>query len=281
VLAIGLALGTSLCYGIANYLGPLQTRRLPLGAVLVGNAGTALLVSIGLVLVAGEALPDTGAIAVGLAAGVANLAGLILYFRAAALGSLSIAAPIGATGAVIPVAVGLASGERPSLLQLAGIPLAVAGVALAARPAGGSARAPVPGARLSVVLALLAAVAFGAFLALFAEASSSGVAWAVLLSRVAIVSLLLVGLGVAGQAITLPPRQLPGVALAGLLLVVGTTLFAEASTRGLLSLVSVIATLFPIVTVTLALVLLGERLGRVQAFGVVGALAGVALIAGG
>ncbi len=278
MLAIGLALGTSLCYGLANYLGPLQTRRLPLGAVLVGNAGTALVVSIVLVLVAGEGRPDAGAVAIGLAAGVANLAGLVFYFRAAALGSLSIAAPIGATGAVIPVAVGLASGERPSLLQLGGIPLAVAGVALAARPPGGR---RVPGARLSIVLALLAAASFGAFLALFAEASSSGVAWAVLLSRVAIVSLLLVGLGVAGQAITLPPRQLPGVALAGLLLVVGTTLFAEASTRGLLSLVSVIATLFPIVTVTLALVLLGERLGRVQAFGVVGALAGVALIAGG
>ncbi len=280
MLAVGLALGTALCYGLANYLGPLQARRLPLGAVLVGNAGTALLVSTVLLIVVRDAPPGGAALLLGLAAGCANLAGLVLYFSAGALGSLSIAAPIGATGAVIPVAVGLVEGERPGPLQLVGIPLAILGVALAARPSGAAAERR-PRATLSVVLAVGAAAAFGAFLALFAKASDSGVYWALLDSRVAIVGLLLLGLVSSRQPIVLPPRQLPGVALAGVLLVLGTTLFAEASRRGLLSVVSVVATLFPLVTVTLALVVLKERLGRSQAVGVVAALLGVALIAGG
>jgi uncharacterized membrane protein len=84
-----------------------------------------------------------------------------------------------------------------------------------------------------------------------------------------------------GAARATAPGEVPAIALPGLLLVAGTVLFAEATTRGLLSVVSVIATLFPVVTVTLALLLLDERLNGRQRIGVVAALAGVAAIAAG
>ena len=179
----------------------------------------------------------------------------------------------------MPVLVAIALGERPSLLQLVGIPLAVAGVALAAaRAAPERGTAPV---RSGVGLSVLAALTFGTFLTLFAAASQGGAAPALAISRLAVLVGTVVVLLVARSPVRVPLRAVPTVALPGLLLLVGTAAYGVATGTGLVSVVSVLATLNPVVTVGLAVVVLGERLAPRQQVGVGTALLGVVLLAAG
>ena len=280
MLAVACALGTMACYGLANYLGPLQTRRYGLGGVLLVSQGTSLVLSIVLVLVLTPAVPDGTAILFAAGAGLANALAIGAFYEAAATGAISIAAPVGATGAAVPVVVGLLTGERPDVVQLVGMPLAMIGVVLVARPDTGGERRT-PAALRSLLLAIASAVAFGTFLTLFAKASEDGVAWAVLVSRTGVVALITAAVLGSRQALRVPPSALPRVMLPGGLLFAGTVLFAAATTEGLLSVVSVIATLAPLITVTLALLLLKETLARWQAVGVGLAVLGVVLLAAG
>jgi drug/metabolite transporter (DMT)-like permease len=275
--AVLLALLTAVAYGVANYLGPLLSRRLPLGGVLVVGQATGLLGALVFFAIRGGSTDGTGLL-LGLAAGVANGVALASFYTAAARGPISIVAPIGSTGAVVPVVVSMIQGERPSLLQLVGIPIAIAGVALAAARAAPHPDAdPVAGIGLSI----FAAAAFGTFLAVFAEASHHGATAAVLSSRASLLVCTIAVVAVARLPWRLPRHDLPATALPGLLLVIGTAAFSIATTKGLVSIVSVLATLSPIVTVALAVVLLHERLIGRQRAGVVIALVGVVLLAAG
>src|SRR5689334_9682607 len=105
--AVLLALLTAASYGVANYLGPLLSRRLPLAGVLVIGQAVGVVGGVVLVAVSGFGLPGASGLALGAAAGVANALALASFYRAAALGPISIVAPIGATGAVVPVVVGI------------------------------------------------------------------------------------------------------------------------------------------------------------------------------
>jgi drug/metabolite transporter (DMT)-like permease len=276
--AVLLALLTAASYGVANYLGPLLSRRLPLAGVLVVGQAVGVLGGAALVAVTGFGHPGRSGLLLGAAAGVANALALATFYRAAALGPISIVAPIGATGAVVPVLVGIVGGERPAPLQLVGIPLAVVGVALAAARSAPAADAP---KAAGIGLSLFAAAWFGTFLAVFAAASDRGAPAAVLSSRVA----LLVCTAVTVAALRLPwritRRDVGAAAVPGLLLVVGTIAYGVATTQGLVSVVAVLATLSPVVTVGLAVLVLGERLAGRQRIGVAVALAGVVLLAAG
>lgn len=276
--AVLLALLTALCYGLANYLGALVTRAHPLAGVLlvgqlVGVVGAGVLLA-----VQGGASPGGSALLLGALAGVCNAAALAALYAAAAAGPISIVAPIGATGAVVPVAVALLTGERPALLQLVGIPLAVAGVVLAAARDTGLAVSPAP---RTLLLAAGSALAFGGFLTLFGAASDAGAPEAVFTSRLALVLCTGAVVAVRRLPVRVPRRGLPAVALPGLLLLVGTVSYGIATTQGLVSVVAVLATLAPVVTVALAVVVLGERLAPRQQVGVATALTGVVLLAAG
>lgn len=276
--AVLLALLTAVVWGLANYLGPLLARVHPLGAILLAGQVVGVLGGLLLVAVDGSAVLDGRATAFGIAAGLANGLALLSFYRAAAVGPISVVAPIGATGGVVPVLVAIALGERPSVLQLVGIPLAVLGVALAAARTD-----PVssPAGRSGIGLSLLAALTFGTFLTLFAEASRDGAAAAVLTSRAALLVATVAVLAVGRTSVRVPLRALPRVALPGLLLLVGTAAYGIATGTGLVSVVSVLATLNPVVTVGLAVVVLGERLAPRQQAGVATALLGVVLLAAG
>jgi drug/metabolite transporter (DMT)-like permease len=277
VTAILLALGTALCYGLSNFIGPQISRGLPTMPVIIAGQTVALLVSSIVVLVSGHAEPDATQIGAGLLAGAGNAAGLVLFYLAAANGPLSIVTPIGATGSIVPVLIGLATGDRLSGLGAAGIVLAISGVILAARRVSASAE-DAADMRRTVVLSASSAACFGVFLWAIAPASKAGVFWAVFLSRVSLVTLLVGAALLTSRALRVPGRALPKVALPGVLLFAGTLMYAAATREGLLSVVSVIATLFPVVTVTLALVFLHERLSRTQWVGVAAALSGVVLL---
>ena len=272
-----LALGTALCYGVSNFIGPQLSRDLPTMAVIIAGQTVALTVSAAVVIAHGSGTPDAGEIGAGLLAGLGNASGLALFYAAAATGPLSIITPIGATGAIVPVLIGVATGERVGLLGVAGIVLAIGGVMLAARRVGGSEQEAAD-LRRTVLLAVASAACFGVFLWAIAPASEAGIFWGVMLSRISLVGSLVAGTLLLRRALRVPAADVPKVALPGVLLFAGTLMYAAATQEGLLSVVSVIATLFPVVTVTLALVFLHERLSRMQWAGVGAALTGVVLL---
>jgi len=273
--AIALALGASICWGVGDFLGGFSSRRLPALTVLAvaevtGLAGIAVFVA-----ARGLAPPGWSAVAFAAAAGVAGALGLGALYRGMAVGAMGVVAPISAAAAIIPVAFGLARGERPSGLQLAGIAAALVGVALASREPGETARLAA-----GVGLALVAAVGFGSYIVLIDEAAEASAAWAVLVSR-GTASLAAVSVALAVGRLTLSARALPALAVIGLFDVSANGLLALALNEGLVSLVSVLSSLYPVVTIALARALLGELIGRVQAGGAAIALAGVGLISAG
>jgi drug/metabolite transporter (DMT)-like permease len=277
VTAIFLALGTALCYGVSNFIGPQISRHLPTMSVIIAGQTVALVVSATVVLAHGSGAPGADEIGAGLLAGLGNAGGLALFYLAAASGPLSIITPIGATGAAVPVLIGLASGERLSLLGAAGIVLAMGGVVMAARTVGASDQEAAD-LRRTVLLSIASAACFGVFLWAIAPASESGVFWGVMLSRISLVASLVCGALLLRRALRVPAADVPKVALPGILLFTGTLMYAAATQEGLLSVVSVIATLFPVVTVTLAFLFLHERPSRTQWAGIAAALSGVVLL---
>jgi drug/metabolite transporter (DMT)-like permease len=277
MLAAGLALVASLCYGVSNFVGPVFSRDLPVYSVLIAGQVVALCVSAIVVGVADEPVPDTAVVGAAALAGVGNAWGLIAFYRAAAIGPLSIVTPVGSLGAVVPVLVGVSSGESLGPVKLTGMVLALGGVALAARRPGGPQGAE-PHVRAAALWALSSALGFGLFLTFMAPASDDGVFWAVALSRAALLVVLVAAAWLLAATLRAPLRRLPNVALPGLLLFAGTLAYSSATREGDLSVVSVLGCLFPLVTVTLAFAFLGERLSRAQAAGVAAALTGVVLV---
>lgn len=236
-----------------------------------------LVVVAALVAARGEPPPALPELLPAAGAGTAGLLALAAFYRALAIGTMSIVAPVAATGAVVPVAVGLAAGEAPGELQLVGIAAAVAGVVLASREEDGSAAA----GGEPVALALLAALGFGTFFVGMDSAAEADVLWALLVARSCAVALLVLGMLALRRGARAGPAALAPLALVGLLDVSANGLFALASTQGLLSLVAVTGSLYPVVTVLLARAVLAERVRAVQGAGVVLALGGVVLIAAG
>ncbi len=170
----------------------------------------------------------------------------------------------------------IALGEAPGPIQGAGIALAVAGVGIIAsgQSEGPSSRRLGP----SVLFGLLTALGFGGFLVAMDAASEGGVPWALLLARLSAVGTFTVVRLVRRPPLAVTRGQLPVPALIGLLIVAADAMYALASTKGLLSVVAVLSSLCPVVTIALARVYLRERIGRLQQGGIAVALCGVAAI---
>jgi drug/metabolite transporter (DMT)-like permease len=279
MLAIALALGSSACYGVSNFLGPQLARRHTLVSVLMLSQLAALAAStVYLLASGGRALPSSD-MWLALLAGAGNAGGLIGFYVAAELAPLSVVAPIGAVGAIVPVVWGLTSGESLKLTQAAGLVLAMGGAALAARrpqPTADQIRR-YPDPRAGAIWAAGSAVAFGVFLTALPAASAHGQAWALFDARVGVVLLTGLWAGRRLRAIRVSSRS-PLLTIPGLLLICGTLLYTTATVHGELSLVSVLGSLFPVVTVGLGVAVLQERLSQTQLVGVFAALAGIVLI---
>ena len=275
--AIALALGASLAWGLGDFLGGLKARVLHVLTVLAISQTAGFVAVLLWLSVSGESAPSGRAALSAVAAGICGCFGLGALYRGMAVGAMAIVAPVSAVSAVIPFTVGVVSGERPGALQLVGILLALAGIALASRePAerGG-------GRAAGVGLALVAALGFGLYFVFLDHAADESVPWAVTTARGAS-SLIAVAVALGVGASLRPGRvHLPARVAIGLCDLGANVLFGLASTRGLLSIVSVLAALYPIVTVGLAALLLHERIAPAQRVGVAGALAGAAMITAG
>jgi drug/metabolite transporter (DMT)-like permease len=279
-LGIVLALAASACWGVSDFFGGLQSRRLSALTVVLGVESAGLLIAGAAVLISGKPVPGGEEAAWALAAGLAGVLGLTCFYRALAVGTMSIVAPISSTAVALPVVVGLARGDDLSAPQAVGLACAVAGVLLAGREQGEDAASNAE-ARRAVLLALAAAVGFGTYFVGSAEAADGGVLWTLLLARAAAVPVL-AALAAASRVPLVPDRAdtLKLFAI-GALDLTATGLYTAATTHGALPVVAVLGALYPVATVLLARALLGERLSSTQGVGVGTALVGVALIARG
>jgi drug/metabolite transporter (DMT)-like permease len=218
-------------------------------------------------------------LAIGLASGVGGGIGLAAFYRALSLGTMSVVSPVAACGAVVPFLLSIATGERPSALAMAGAVFALGGAVLASVE---ERRASSPERSRAIVLAVVAAIALGLFVYFLGLGSREGDVLSTLVgARIGSLSALLLLAASQRASIRIPRAWLLAVCAVGIADVTANALFAFASGHGLLSLVSVLGSLYPVVTVILAHVILHERLTRTQKTGVIVALAGVAAIAGG
>lgn len=272
-----LALLSSVLWGTADYFGGVLSRaRTAIQVVALSQAVALVIVWLAVVLT-GAAI-GSNAVIWGMLAGLAGGTALMCFYAALAAGTMGIVAPISALGLVVPVLAGLVAGERPSILQLAGIAVAVAGVVLASGPelSGGASSRP-------LLLAGAAGLAFGFTLLFLAQSDDTLPTLAMM--RVASVGLLTVVLLVlwrtTGARVRLTARELPALGFVGAADLGANGLYAVAATSGLLSVVAVLASLYPAVTVVLAWRFGHERLARIQVAGVAVALAGVVLLAAG
>jgi drug/metabolite transporter (DMT)-like permease len=277
-VALVLALAASVSWGAGDFLGGLVSRRVAVATVLALSQATGLAAVAVVVAASGDEPPGAGAALASIGAGAAGAVGLAGLYRGMAVGAMGVVAPISAVAAVVPFAVGLAQGERPGGLQLAGVVVALVGVALVSREPGADRGSRAAGAGL----ALVAAAGFGLYFVLIdAAAGDAGAPWAVLVSRGTATVLSVAAALVLGASLRVSGRLVPAVVAVGLCDVGANVLFGLATTRGLVSVVSVLASLYPVVTVVLARLVLAERTSSVQRAGAVAALAGAALITAG
>jgi drug/metabolite transporter (DMT)-like permease len=200
------------------------------------------------------------------------------FYRAMALGSVTIVATIGALGVLVPVVAGLAQGDRPAAVQAVGAVAGLVGVVLVAREPDPEWRAA---GRAAIGLAGLAALGFGLFFLGLDAAAGARPTWTIVAARAGGVATLLVAAAFARPSMSVERAMLPALVAIGFFDVLANSLFAVATNHGLLSLVAIAGSLYSAVTVLLARFVLRERLARMQLVGVVAALTGVALIAAG
>jgi drug/metabolite transporter (DMT)-like permease len=275
LFAAALALAAAASWGVGDFFGGLKSRSLNPVAILIVAQPIGLTLLAIWVAVRGQGPPGSSVLWACLAA-VLGTTGLIAFYKGMAAGALTIVAPIAGAGAAIPVIWGLAHGDHPSGYQELGFAAALIGVVLASferRPEA---------ARLAagVGWAVIAMVAFGAYYIPMHEASHGDFLWAAFVFRLTSTTLI-----AAAWLVLRPPSarraDLPVLASIGILDTGGNVFFAAASAKGLVSVVSILASLYPVVTVLLARAVLHERVHRSQELGIALALAGIVLISAG
>lgn len=277
--AIGLALLASLLFGVGDFLGGTMSRRVALTTVLLISQLAATVVLLPKIARGSLASADSGALIWGAVAGVAMAVALASLFKALAEGTMGVVAPITALSVAVPVVAGLVDGDRFGPGVGVGLGTAVVGTVLASGP---EMRTPGEGGhgRRPVLLAVLAALAFGLANLAIARGSASGVTATVFVASIVTLTLYALAATIARRLPVAQGRDLVGIVAAGLIGVGALLAFGAASRAGSLTLVAVLAALYPAVTALLGWRVHGEHLRRVQVVGVVAVLAGVAVVAG-
>jgi drug/metabolite transporter (DMT)-like permease len=278
-MAALLALAGAACWGVGDFCGGLASRRTTVLVVLAISQGVGLAGVLVWALVSRDAFPGVVPLLPAVAGGAAGVLGLAALYRGFAVGAIGIVAPISAAWPIAPLAVDATRGIVPNTLQWLGIGLVLVGVvalSLEGAATGGS--------RLSAGagLALLAALGFGGFIIGLDAGADESANWAVVAARAASVTLaVLVALLTSTSLRPQSRRVLPLIVACGLFDTGANVLVAVASNRIPVGVVAVLGALYPILTVALARIVLGERLSRGKRVGGAVALAGAALVASG
>jgi drug/metabolite transporter (DMT)-like permease len=282
MLAVALAAFAACSWGTSDFFAGLVSRRLPVLTVVATIQLFGLATMAILLIGVRPSAPSTGEALASVAAGASGISGLICFYRALATGTMSIVAPIGACGIALPVVIGFAQGDRVSSAQAIGLALTVLGVVCASRsPEEHPHAAGATSHSRSIALALLAALGFGGYFTFAHTGARGGVLWLVGLSHLIAIPLV-VGLALAGRRIVPATRRdtrlVVGIGIPDL---AATLLYGVANRHGTLAIVAAAGSLYPVVTVVLARVVLHERVLPVQDVGIVAALTGVVLLAAG
>jgi uncharacterized membrane protein len=272
-----LSLLASASWGTGDFLGGTLSRRANPIKVMVGAQGIALVALVLIAIVAGDFRLGGGYLPWGILGGVSGVIGLSSFYTALSKGAMGTVAPVAACGVVVPVAASLARGESPSVAQILGIVVAAVGVILVTGPERGGSRDV-----FVLGLAAVAALGFGGALTFIAIGVKHNVVMTLAAMRFTNVML-------AGPVVLVALRRTPSPGRADLpaLAVIAATdsganaLYAFAVRQSLVSVSSVLASLYPAVTVLLAWRCHDEGMRKLQVAGLVTTLAGVALIAAG
>ena len=279
-MGLFLAFASAMVYGCADFCGGKATRKVSTATVTFSSQLVGLSVlGVGVWLVPADG-PTWRALGFGALGGLGGAVGILLLYHGLAIGTMSIVSPITAVvAAAIALLVGTAVlGERPGVLGLAGIACALVAVVLVSMtPSHGSVVNPLR----MVFISIGAGIGFGMFFVMLKQAGKPedvGL-WALVAARP--MSVLVPGLLAARQRHSLFPSRSawPLVMLAGVLDQLANVLYVLAIGSGLLSIVAVLASLYPVSTVALARIIDRERLRRVQVAGLGFALAGLVMIA--
>jgi drug/metabolite transporter (DMT)-like permease len=276
-VAAALALCGALCWGVADFFGGLAARRLAVLAVVVVSQTIGLAGLLVWVLLSGESFPGVVELVPAAGAGLAVLVGVAALYRGLAIGAMGIVAPISAASPIVPLAVDASQGTTPAALQWLGIGLILVGIATLSREPAGAGSRIATGAGLAIV----AAFGFGLFVVGIDAGSDESASWAVVAARVAAVTVAVIAALATSTSLRAPRALMPPLALIGLVDTGANVLVATATTHGAAGIVAVLSALYPIVTVLLARIMLGERLSTAKRAGGVVALTGAALVAAG
>ncbi|MCG8968680.1 MULTISPECIES: EamA family transporter [Streptomyces] len=276
MIALLLALGSSLAYGCADFLGGLGARKAHVLRTVVVAAPASLAVELLLWPVLGATF-STGALAWGAASGVASAAAFALLYRTLAIGPMNVLSPITAlVSALLPVGVGLLQGEHLGLAGLLGLPLALVAVVLVSAGHGGGAARP---SRTALLQAFGAGAAIALQLVFLHQApSDSGIA-PLIIGRAVSSAVTLAAAGLMFRRLGAEKPAYAVSAAAGVLDSVANLLFLLAARSGDLAVVAVITALYPAGTVLLARGVLAERVYRGQLVGLGTAAVAVSLLA--
>jgi len=272
-----LALGAALAWGTGDFLGGLASRRAHVVTVLLvsqlaGLAGLAAWLAL-----SRDPWPGLHEIAPAAGAGLAGVVGLAALYRGLALGAMAIVAPISAASPVVPLAIDAINGSTPTGLQWVGVGAALAGIVVLSRQPGGAGRRVAAGTGL----ALVAACGFGLFVVGLDAAADGSVPWAVTTAR-ATASMLALAVALTARIPVRAPRSLlPVLVAVGVFDAGANALVAAATTLGAAGIVAVLSALYPLTTIVLARLVLGERVDGWRRAGGAIALCGAALVAAG
>jgi len=283
-MVILLGLAAAVLYGSGDFLGGMAARRAHVLMVLMLAEGAGAAVALAAAVISPGPASLTG-LAWGTGAGLIGGLGLIVFYTGLAAGPMSVVALVsGLVSTVLPVAVALAEGERPSAGVYAGALLCVIAIVLAssAGDTGGPRRPGRPGRGRAIAYGVVSGASFGLFFLLIRNAGQSGELWPVAAARIGELAVVLAAVAALGRRLRL---RGVGVSLlltaagAGMIDVIANICYVAATRTGMFGLAVVLASLYPGVTVLLARVVLGERLRWVQRAGLGLAAIGILLVA--
>jgi drug/metabolite transporter (DMT)-like permease len=275
-MAALLALLSSFTWGTADFLGGILSKRRNAIAVIGGSQPFGLFAITIVALAFNKFWFNEQIIIYGIFAGLIGMLALMAYYQALATGSMGIVAPIGSLGVLVPLVYAYLDGDKPTTMQNIGIAAAIIGVVLASGPEfrGGTKRAP-------ILLALGSAVFFGFVVLFMAKGGQINAPATVVVMRVSQVSVMLTLALVLRTLGGLKREDVPLLAATGSMDAIANVFFTTAASIGMLSIVSVLGSLFPIATGILAWWFLKERLIPIQYIGIVVTMAGVVAITSG
>jgi drug/metabolite transporter (DMT)-like permease len=294
---VALGLASAAIWGTSDFVGGIVARRLPSSAVVTLSHSLSLVLLVSLALIHKSAWPDTRSVVYGALAGVACGTGVMVLYKALALGGMGLTAAVsGVLAAVLPVLWAFSTEGLPRVPQLAGIVLAAVAIWMIARAPGS------PSSKQAILLGAAAGASFGFLFILLKLAGRGGVLWPLAWSRLASATLAAivtwigarrlgtrrigtpVGAKVDAKLDARPKLLWPGWAVLGLIAIAGifdasgNTFYTMATRLGRLDIAAVLSSLYPASTILLAAALLKERTTRSQAAGMALALVAVVLI---